>query len=162
MRCATNPCGTLHSPNPRWGCYNYEVIKVKHQMTATQMELKTETQDFIAELVENSYCEEDIYDFIKEQGEDNLVNYYEEYCELGEEYSYDAVDAFVAEFGIHSIAGFEDAYRGEYASKADYAEQYVTDCYTTDLPGFVEVDWEASFDNMDCVYVDGFVFDTQF
>ena len=131
-------------------------------MTAIQVELKTETQDFIAELVENNYFDEDIYDFIKEQGEDNLLNYYEEYCELGEEYSYDAVDAFVAEFGIHSIAGFEDAYRGEYASKADYAEQYVTDCYTTDLPGFVEVDWEASFDNMDCVYVDGFVFDTQF
>jgi hypothetical protein len=132
-------------------------------MTATQVELKTETQDFIAELVENSYCEEDIYDFIEEQGEDNLVNYYEDYCELGEEYSYDAVDAFVAEFGIQSIAGFEDAYRGGYSSKADYAEQYVTDCYTTDLPGFVEVDWEATFDNMDCVFTeDGFVFDTQF
>lgn len=162
MRCATNPCGTLHAPNPRWGCYNYEVIKVKHQMTATQVELKTETQDFIAELVENSYCEEDIYDFIEEQGEDNLVNFYEEYCEFGESHSYDAVDAFVAEFGIQSIAGFEDAYRGEYSSKADYAEQYVTHCYTTDLPGFVEVDWKATFDNMDCVYVDGFVFDTQF
>ena len=132
-------------------------------MTATQVELKTETQDFIAELVENSYCEEDIYDFIEEKGEDNLVNYYEDYCELGEEYSYDAVDAFVAEFGIQSIAGFEDAYRGEYSSKADYAELYVTDCYTTDLPGFVEVDWEATFDNMDFVFTDnGFVFDTQF
>ena len=132
-------------------------------MTATQVELKTETQDFIAELVENSYCEEDIYDFIEEQGEDNFVNYYEDYCELGEQSSYDAVDAFVAEFGIHSIAGFEDAYRGVYSSKGEYAEQFVTDCYSTDIPSFVEIDWEATFDNMDCVFTeDGFVFDTQF
>lgn len=131
-------------------------------MTATQVELKTETQTFIAELVENNYHDEDIYDFIEEQGEDNLVKYYEDYCELGESHSYDAVDAFVAEFGIHSIAGFEDAYRGEYSSKADYAEQFVSDCYCLDMPAFVEVDWEATFDNMDCVYYDGFVFDTQF
>ena len=131
-------------------------------MTATQVELKTETQDFITELVENSYAEEDIYDFIEEQGEDNFVSYYEDYCEFGESHSYDAVDAFVAEFGIQSIAGFEDAYRGEYSSKADYAEQFVSDCYCLDIPGFVEIDWEATFDNMDCVYYDGFVFDTQF
>lgn len=131
-------------------------------MTATQVELKTETQEFISELVENSYAVEDIYDFIREQGEDNLVNYYEDYCEFGESHSYDAVDAFVAEFGIHSIAGFEDAYQGEWSSKGQYAEQFVTDCYSTDIPSFVEIDWEATFDNMDCVYVDGFVFDTQF
>ena len=49
-------------------------------------------------------------------------------------YVRELLTAFVAEFGIQSIAGFEDAYRGEYSSKADYAEQYVTDCYTTDLP----------------------------
>ena len=131
-------------------------------MTATQVELKTETQEFISELVENSYAVEDIYDFIEEQGEDNFVNYYEDYCEFGEQSSYEAVDAFIEEFGIQSLGGFEDAYQGEWSSKGQYAENYVTDCYTTDLPCFVEVDWEATFDNMDCVYVDGFVFDTQF
>ena len=162
MGCAGCETGTIHSPNPRWGCYNYEVIKVKHQMTATQVELKTETQEFISELVENNYHDEDIYDFIEQYGEDKFVEFYEDYCELGEEYNYEAVDAFIEEFGIQSLGGFEDAYQGEWSSKGQYAENYVTDCYTTDLPGFVEVDWEATFDNMDCVYVDGFVFDTQF
>ena len=79
MRCATNPCGTLHSPNPRWGCYNYEVIKVKHQMTATQIQLKVETEDFITHLLEENYYDEDIYEFINEHGEDNFVEFYEQY-----------------------------------------------------------------------------------
>lgn len=162
MRCATNPCGTLHPPNPRWGCYNYEVIKVKHQMTATQIQLKVETEDFITYLLEENYHDEDIYEFINEHGEDNFVEYYEQYVELGEENSYGAVDAFIAEFSLQDLDNFEDAYRGEYSSKADYAEQFVSDCYCIDMPSFVEIDWEASFDNMDCIYVDGFVFDTQF
>lgn len=162
MRCATNPCGTLHSPNPRWGCYNYEVIKVEHQMTATQVQFDIEIQGFIDELIENNYCEDDIYDFIDEQGEQNLINYYEEYVKFGEQYSYDAVDAFVAEFGIADIESFEDAYRGAYESKGDYAEQFISDCYAVEIPGFVEIDWEATFNNMDCVYADGFVFDTNY
>ena len=112
-------------------------------------------------LEENFYID-DMIAFIQEYGDTAFYAHYDEYVDAGESISYEAVDAFIEEFGIQSLGGFEDAYQGEWSSKGQYAENYVTDCYTTDLPGFVEVDWEATFDNMDCVYVDGFVFDTQF
>ncbi len=131
-------------------------------MTATQVELKTETQELISELVEDSYAVDDIYEFIAEYGESNFVEHYENYVQFGESHSYEAVDIFIDEFGIDNIQSFEDAYRGVWESKADYAENYVTDCHSIELPGFLEIDWENTFDNLDCVYSNGFVFDSQF
>jgi hypothetical protein len=124
-----------------------------------------ETVDKIEELLEDSYCLEDIVEFIAETSEESFRSYYQTYVELGEEYSYGAVDAFIEEFGLYSLVGdnFQDAYRGQYDSKADYAESYVSDCYVVDLPGFLEIDWEASFNNLDVVFnSNGYVFDTQF
>jgi hypothetical protein len=124
-----------------------------------------ETVDKIEELLEDSYCLEDIVEFIAETSEESFRSYYQTYVELGEEYSYGAVDAFIEEFGLYSLVGdnFQDAYRGQYDSKADYAESYVSDCYVVDLPGFLEIDWEASFENLDVVFNgNGYVFDTQF
>ena len=124
-----------------------------------------ETVDKIEELLADSYALEYIVEFIDENSEANFRSYYQNYVEIGEEYSYEAVDAFIDQFGIHSLVGdnFQDAYRGQYDSKADYAESYVSDCYVIDLPSFLEIDWEASFDNMDVVFSsNGYVFDTQF
>jgi len=131
-------------------------------MPATQVELKTETQELISELVGDSYAVDDIYEFIAEYGESNFVEHYENYVQFGESHSYEAVDAFIEEFGIDNFQSFEDAYRGEWNSKAEYAENYVTDCYSIDHPGFLEIDWDATFENLDCVYANGFVFDSQF
>ena len=124
-----------------------------------------ETVDKIEELIAESYCLEDIVEFIDANSEADFCNFYEEYVTVGEEYSYGAVDAFIEEFGLHSFtsSGFEDAYRGQYDSKADYAESYVSDCYVVDLPSFLEIDWEASFNNLDVVFSsNGYVFETQF
>ena len=124
-----------------------------------------ETVSKIEELLEDSYSLEDIVEFIDANSEADFRNFYEEYVTVGEEYSYGAVDAFIEEFGLHSFtsSGFEDAYRGQYDSKADYAESYVSDCYVVDLPSFLEIDWEASFNNLDVVFSkDGYVFDNQF
>ena len=124
-----------------------------------------ETVDKIEELIAESYCLEDIVEFIDANSEADFCNFYEEYVTVGEEYSYGAVDAFIEEFGLHSFtsSGFEDAYRGQYDSKADYAESYVSDCYVVDLPSFLEIDWEASFENLDVVFSsNGYVFDNQF
>lgn len=131
-------------------------------MTTAQVELKTETQDFISDLVEDSYAVDDIYDFIAEYGEDEFVEHYENYVEFGESHSYEAVDAFIEEFGIENLNSFEDSYRGVWESKEQYAENFVSDCYSIDNPSFIEIDWEATFDNLDCTYVDGFVFETCF
>ena len=121
-----------------------------------------ETVNVIEELVADSYSLEDIVEFIDANSEEDFRNFYEDYVTTGEEYSYGAVDAFIEEFGIDNIGSFVDAYRGEWESKADYAENFVTDCYSIELPSFLEIDWENTFENLDCVYSNGFVFDSQF
>ena len=131
-------------------------------MTATQVELQESTVNFIKELVEDSYAQDDIYDFIAEYGESTFVQHYVTYVELGESYSYDAVDCFIEEFGVNDLDSFQDSYRGGWSSAADYAANYVTDCYSVDIPYFVEIDWTETFNNLGCVYVNGFVFDSQY
>ena len=124
-----------------------------------------ETVDKIEELIAESYCLEDIVEFIDANSEADFRNFYEEYVTVGEEYSYGAVDAFIEEFGLHSLTGtnFQDSYRGQYDSKADYVGDHVNDCYSVDLPSFLEIDWEALFNNLDVVFSkDGYVFDNQF
>ena len=124
-----------------------------------------ETVDKIEELLEDSYSLEDIVEFIDANSEADFRNFYEEYVTVGEEYSYEAVDAFIEEFGLQSFTPscFEDAYRGQWESKAQYAENYVSDCYVVDLPGFLEIDWEASFENLGVTITEnGYVFNTQF
>ena len=124
-----------------------------------------ETVDKIEELLEDSYALEDIVEFIDANSEADFRNFYEEYVTVGEEYSYGAVDAFIEEFGLQSFtqSNFKDSYLGQYDSKADYAEQYTSDVYCVELPSFVEVDWEATFDNLDVVFnSNGYVFNTQF
>ena len=112
-------------------------------------------------LGENFYID-DMIVFIQEYGDTTFYAHYDEYVDAGESNSYEAVDAFIEEFGVDCLSGFEDAYCGEWSSKADYAENFVSDCYCLDIPIFVEVDWENTFDNLDCVYSNGFVFNTQF
>ena len=124
-----------------------------------------ETVDKIEELLEDSYALEDIIEFIDANSEEDFRTYYEVYVVVGEEYSYDAVDAFIEEFGLQSFtqSNFKDSYLGQYDSKADYAEQYTSDVYCVDIPSFVEIDWEATFDNLDVTITeDGYVFNTQF
>lgn len=50
------------------------------------------------------------------------------YSELREQYSKDAVDAFVG-WGCEDLENFEDCYCGEYNSEEDYAIEVINDCY---------------------------------
>lgn len=44
---------------------------------------------------------------------------------------------------------YSEAYSGGYDSEADFAESFVSDCYDMpDLPTWVEIDWEATANNM--------------
>jgi hypothetical protein len=124
-----------------------------------------ETVDKIEELVTESYCLEDIVEFIESNSEEDFRNLYEEYVNVGEKYSYNAVDAFIEEFGMSSFSSlcFEDAYMGQWESKEEYAENFVRDCYSLDLPGFIEIDWKETFDNLEVVFSsNGYVFDRNF
>lgn len=135
------------------------------KMTQTQMTLKIETEDFITHLIEDNYHDADIYEFIENHGEDNLVEYYETYVQLGDDHSYDAVDAFVEEFGFECLENFEDAYHGQWESEADFAESFVNDCYGLDFPEFIVIDWEATWERNlrhDFIFNDGFIFDRNF
>lgn len=134
-------------------------------------ELSTDIQGDIAEMVnENGYPLSDIREFIEQYGADAYASgHYVTWCELTERSGADndAIEAFVEEFGIHCLDGFEDAYRGEYDSEADFAEQYTNDCYTdtTALPGWVVIDWQATWDNevsSSFTYNNGYVFFSEF
>ena len=80
--------------------------------------------------------------------------------ELLEDYDVDAIRAFIECFGDGSLESFEDSYQGE-MSGAEYAQQLTEDCYGVDLPGFVEIDWQATWENLeryDYSEQDGYIF----
>jgi len=80
--------------------------------------------------------------------------------ELLEDYDAAAIEAFIELYGEENVGSFEDAYQGEYESGAHYAESLVSDCYCVDIPGFVVIDWEATWDQLyyDYSIEDGHVF----
>ena len=85
-------------------------------------------------------------------------------AELLEDYDADAVKAFIECFGDGCLEGFEDSRRGEMTG-AEFAPQFAEDCYGVDAPDFVEIDWQASWENLeryDFSEQDGFIFSTCF
>ena len=127
--------------------------------------LKDSTIDFIHQLVEDNYHDGDIYEFINTYGEDALVNCYEDYCQFGDDFSYEAVDAFCEEFGVESISHFEDAFYGEYETPAIFAEQLTSDIYNVDVPSFVVIDWDTTWEcnlRHDFIWSEGYVFNRNF
>lgn len=134
-------------------------------MTANYKEtLKAETVEFIDELLEENYALDDILKFIDEYNEEDFVSYYEEYVSQGENLGYDVVDKFIEEFGLDCVESCEEAYQGEYSSPADFAEQFISDCYGEVSP-LVVVDWTATYEQnlyYDYAYVDGYVFNKNF
>ena len=83
--------------------------------------------------------------------------------ELLEDYDADAIKAFIALYGEENLESFTDAYNGE-MSGAEFAEQLVTDCYCMDIPAFVCVDWEATWQQLSYDYdeQDGYIFSRHF
>jgi hypothetical protein len=52
---------------------------------------------------------------------------------------------------MEDLKHFEDAYIGNYSSGAEFAEEYV--CDGERLPFYVVIDWEKTWDNVECDYV---------
>ena len=79
---------------------------------------------------------------------------------LLETYPAAAIEAFIELYGEENVEHFEDAYQGEFESGAEFAESMVNDCYCLDIPSFVVVDWEATWDNLyyDYSIENGYVF----
>lgn len=134
-------------------------------LTANYKEtLSTATVEKIDELLDENYALDDILEFIDQYSEEDFVSYYESYVDQGEEIGYDVVDAFINENGIDNVEHAQDAYRGQYSSEADFAEEFTTDIHG-EMPSFVVIDWQATWDTnltYDFDFVDGFVFDRHF
>jgi len=97
----------------------------------------------------------------KPEPADISEEYQETYEELCKNYGEDAVDAFLDIWEECDLEQFEDAFQGRYEDEAEFTEQFTTDCYALNVPSFVVVDWQATWDQglrYDYEFVDGFVF----
>ncbi|MEC8737812.1 MAG: hypothetical protein VXX91_06240 [Planctomycetota bacterium] len=73
---------------------------------------------------------------------------------LEDGYSALAIEAFIEYFGEESLGSFVDAYQCEMTG-AEFAQQLVEDCYgVTDIPWFVSIDWNDTWENLRCDYVE--------
>ena len=86
-----------------------------------------------------------------DQLNDELIQKYPEQKdileELLEDYDSEAIQEFIDYFGEDMLESFTDAYQGEMTG-AEFAEQLVTDCYCLDIPAFVCIDWEATWEEL--------------
>ena len=93
--------------------------------------------------------EEDCFDleaaleFVDEHGESDFVRFYEEYVDLGENYSYEAVDAYLTIYDVSDLEDFSGRYIGEYCSAARMAQDYFEN-ETDRLDYRISVDWDET------------------
>ena len=140
-----------------------DTIKIGQDVEMT--DYSKETQELIDELVDDGNELEVLEDFIKEYSESQFIDYIEEYLQAVDEYDKDVVSAFLDVFDIDSIGSLSDAYQGRYDSGAEFAESLVSDCYSMDMPSWVEVDWQKTWDNAlsyDYSESDGHIFNNNF
>ena len=123
-------------------------------------QMQEETQELLDEYNE-TYCWEynDMCDFIENHSEEEFIHHYETYNRLCEDYGQNLVDEFIEDFDVSTIENFEDMYQGQYNSGADFAKQIATDCgyiksYQGDLPSWIEIDWEKTWDNLSYDYTE--------
>lgn len=115
-------------------------------LTATYKEVfNTETVEKIDELIDESYCLDDMLVFIDEYSEDDFVAYYEEYVRCGEAIGYEAVDALIEAMGdVSYVEDCEERYQGHYHNEAEFAEEFYSGLY--DVPSALVIDWQATWD----------------
>ena len=125
----------------------------------TDEELAKERFD---ELLEDGNDSDEMKEFIEEHGHKDFALYYEDYTRMVEEYNQDTVDSFLEVFDMMDVEHLEDAYMGHYESGAKFAEDTVTDggYIQTDLPYWIAIDWEETWENLSYDYSEsnGFIF----
>ena len=95
--------------------------------------------------------------------EENEISeeYQEKYQELCETHGEDAVSAFLELYSEDDLESFEEAYYGRYDDEATFAEEFTCDVLGFDIPQYIVVDWEATWNcnlRYDFDFEDGFVF----
>ena len=142
-----------------------ELIKKDTIKIGEDVEMTDSVTELFNELVDDGHDADDLQAFIDEYGKSQFVDYIEEYLQAVDEHGEDAIAAFLDIFNIEDIGNFTDAYQGRYTDGAEFAESLVNDCYSMEMPSWVEVDWQKTWDNSlsyDYSESDGHIFNNNF
>ena len=116
-----------------------------------------ETQTQIEEFLEDNFGwdEDQLVDFVETHGEENFKLYFEDYATMVDDLYIDTVEAYLENFDIAEVSSCSDAFQGVYESGAEFAQQLAEDCCMVprEMSGWIEIDWKASWDNLDYDYV---------
>jgi len=118
-------------------------------------------QELLEEFLEDGHDLEEMKEFIETHGHKEFVLYYEDYARMVDEYDQETVDAFIEVFDLMDVEHLQDAYYGQYDSGAEFAEQFVSDCYgLPDMPYWIAIDWEETWSNLEWDYTEsnGYIF----
>ena len=119
-------------------------------------------QELLQEFVEDGHDLDEMKEFIETHGAKDFVCYYEDYARMVDEYDQETVDAFLEEFDLMDVEHLNDAYHGRFDSEAEFAENFLNDCYgMPDMPYWVAIDWDKTWDDglsWDYTFNNGYVF----
>ena len=134
-----------------------ELIKKDTIKIGEDLEMTDSVTELFNELVDDGHDADDLQAFIDEYGKSQFVDYIEEYIQAVDEHGEEVVESFLEIFDIDSIGSLSDSYQGQYDSGAEFAEQLAQDCCDVprDMSGWIEIDWKASWDNLDYDYTEG-------
>ena len=134
-----------------------ELIKKDTIKIGEDLEMTDSVTELFNELVDDGHDADDLQAFIDEYGKSHFVDYIEEYLQAVDEYNEEVVESFLEIFDIDSIGSLSDSYQGQYDSGAEFAEQLAQDCCEVprDMSSWIEIDWKASWDNLDYDYTEG-------
>ena len=142
-----------------------ELIKKDTIKIGEDVEMTDSVTELFNELVDDGNDADDLQAFIDEHGKSYFLTYIEDYLQAVDEYDEDVVSAFLDIFDIDSISSLSDAYQGKYTDGAEFAESIVSECYSMEMPSWVEVDWQKTWDNSlsyDYSESDGHIFNNNF
>ena len=134
-----------------------ELIKNDTIKIGEDLEMTDSVTELFNELVDDGHDADDLQAFIDEYGKSQFVDYIEEYLQAVDEYNEEVVESFLEIFDIESIGSLSESYQGQYDSGAEFAEQLAQDCCEVprDMSSWIEIDWKASWDNLDYDYTEG-------
>ena len=118
--------------------------------------------ELLNELIEDGHDKDEMQEFIETHGHKDFVLYYEDYTRMVEYYDQETVDSFIEVFDLMDVEHLQDAYHGRFDSEAEFAENFLNDCYgMPDMPYWVAIDWEKTWDDglsWDYTFSNGYVF----
>ena len=134
-----------------------ELIKKDTIKIGEDVEMTDSVTELFNELVDDGHDADDLQAFIDEYGKSQFVDYIEEYLQAVDEYNEEVVESFLEIFNIEDIGNLSESYQGQFDSGADFAQNLAEDCCMVprEMSGWIEIDWKASWDNLDYDYTEG-------